>query len=109
MTTNLHEYTVYIPVTDNAGVSTIDARNAFERSLLDLFGGFTLDPFEKVGAWRDPESGTLYTDKIVSYQVALAPERYIGELVPLVKKLKTDTRQECVYVKQTSTFVQFID
>lgn len=61
--------TALVPVADNDGApfNTVDFA-AFEDALIGAAGGWTFDG-ERLGAWKDPESGIVYRDRTRAYQV----------------------------------------
>ena len=96
-----------LPLTDNGG-QPIDSDVIIDlhRELLDKFGGFTIQPTSQ-GRWRS-RMGTLYQEEIVTYEVAVVPDR-IADLRELVCRLGRRLGQEAMYFDAPLPSVDIID
>lgn len=63
-------YEILIPTASNAGIR-FDAGivAGFDALCLDAFGGFTHNPTEIRGVWRDPATGIVYDETMTMYYV----------------------------------------
>lgn len=60
-------YEIRLPLKDNSGKACRAAHRAYQVFLLDTFEGYSATSYN--GAWRD-DSGKLYLDRSIGYQVA---------------------------------------
>jgi hypothetical protein len=99
--------TITLPRTSNLG-DQLSVAHAFIRSdLLKHFGGYS--EVDVRGAWRDPESGIVYIDKSVRYEIAGAwSQTNRSRLMSLVHQLLAITDQECIMVGWPDG-VEFVD
>lgn len=62
-------YELNLPLADNAGKALDATHGLFQKLSLAIAGGYTKRPSGE-GAWLDPESGTVYYDRIIPYVFA---------------------------------------
>jgi len=80
-----------------------DITDKLQSDLLFLFGGFTVTHCN-FGKWLDDDGETV-TDISSEYRVAC---HNYEKLVSLIRKLRDDTNQDCIYLAKTATLVKFI-
>lgn len=92
------EVTILIPVADNSG-STFDSQHhiAFERFVLDRFGGLSRSAHTVDGLWDD--QGRTYRDTLLVYTVAVQSILDGGKLREVVDFAKEHYRQEAIYLR----------
>lgn len=61
--------TLTLPMFDNDGAAIPAVHSAVQDKLLASFGGYSKSTVE--GAWRDPETGRVYTDHNALYSIAM--------------------------------------
>jgi hypothetical protein len=90
-------YQLPIPILDNQGVAYSPAtREAFLAAVLRECGGYTLSGETWHGAWRDPSSGIVYTDRVLLLQFAMDKPVKVNRIVHDFRRLFPD--QLCAMV-----------
>lgn len=64
----MREATLILPIADNSGKPLAKVHDRLSQVLCDTFGGFTAAPVR--GAWKDTESGKVYSDESTEYRIA---------------------------------------
>ena len=88
--------TFFLPIRDNDGRELSDEINAVEEECFLLFGAWTLAGFFK-GVWR-MESGERQVDTSAAYMVVVE-ENQLEELEGILKRFKSRTTQEAIYLE----------
>lgn len=57
-----------LPLLDNDGASLATVHDTVKADLIQAFGGFTASMVQ--GGWRDEDTGVIYSDESVRYEVA---------------------------------------
>ena len=87
-------YEILLPAQDNAGKSTLTARELWLQRTLDTVGGFT-DRGIVTGTWKDASTGILYPEEPMHvYQVACEEHLWL-DLVARAHELFPD--QAAIY------------
>lgn len=95
----MFEVTVLIPIVDNDGDAfPASVHEAFESTILDLFGGFTRLPVEAMGAWLN-EAGVTYRDATRVYIVAVTSLANGDKVIALVRFAKGLYCQEAIFIR----------
>jgi len=99
---------IILPVTDNAGADLAAVHSVLSVNLLESFGGYTAAPV--FGAWRDEESGKVYTDESTEYRIAADwnPAQRV-ELEDIAARYGRAAGQLSVYVEHASGAVVFVE
>lgn len=66
----MHLFRVTVPFNDNVGKSHLPAITRWENFLLKNFGGFTRSKTAD-GAWRNPDTDTVYNEAVIPYDIAV--------------------------------------
>lgn len=94
----MFELSFIIPTHDNSGIDFgAEHFDAFERVVIDLFGGVTRVQGSLTGAWM--EGGRVYRDRSVVYVVAVSSIVEGGKVAELVEQAKAHFEQEAIYVR----------
>lgn len=92
----MFEVTILIPVTNNDGDAFGPAVfAAFEASILDAFGGFSVLPTDTIGAWRN-DAGVVYRDRSRGYVIAVSSIAQGAAIVALAEQAKVLFEQEAI-------------
>lgn len=69
---------ITLPARDNGGTPLHMAHKNFRRFLLETFGGYTEGETAR-GAWRDPDTGKVYSESVIPYRIACEAEPSLDE------------------------------
>ncbi len=93
------EVKIHIPVRANDGAVFTDSHHeAYESQLLQLFGGFTLQPLPYAGGWKDAD-GTVYKDETRVYLVFLGSIVNGNDVATAVDLAKTHYAQLAIAIR----------
>lgn len=103
----MEEAHIHLPLWDNDRRPLVDQRRQVLDMILGHFGGYTVT--EGQGAWRDPETGRVYTAPVKRVTVAADwnDARNTRSLLSLARFAAIHLRQECIYLAFPSG-VQFV-
>lgn len=95
------ELTILIPIADNDGRTFTPAHHqAWERYVVETFGGFSLLPGSVVGAWSD--GNVIFNDQTRAYVIAVE-----GILV-IADKLRIAVRYAAQHYDQRTIYVRYL-
>jgi len=85
---------------------TNDILDTILERVLDLFGGYTLDP-PSLGAWKDPKTGEVYREEVQRLTFSVE-DKQTDAVRPCIVWIKGLLCQEAMYLTQSSDPVEFI-
>lgn len=101
----MRQYTIHIPVNYNDGERIPhEVIKAALNEALNTFDGYSYEPTHLMGAWRDPDTGKVYTEHMTRLHIASLSKDKVNKFA---KELCTVFRQECMYVVDSGA-VEFI-
>lgn len=65
-------YEIQIPVMDNSGKSTENARYEVESVMMETAGGFSKPEHPIMGHWRNPDTHEVVVEHMIPYHVAVS-------------------------------------
>lgn len=103
----MRECKLILPKHDNDGRVLGAAHADLCRALLDSIGGYTC--IHGAGAWRNPETGRVFNEEVVTYVVAVDPQTdHVEFLRALAAAFKVDAQREAVYFVGPDGGVEFL-
>ena len=104
----MREARIILPLLDNNGASLAHVHSGLKRALCEAFGGYTA--LLSHGGWIDSESGKLYEEAGIAYDVAAQEGADTREkLYAIASHVARDAAQVCVYVRLPNGEVIFVD
>jgi hypothetical protein len=95
------ELTILIPIASNEGKTfTPTHHQAWERYVVETFGGFSLLPGTIIGAWSD--NGDLFSDHSRAYVIA------VDGLLGQADKLRIAVRYAAQHYTQRTIYVRYL-
>jgi len=103
----MREARIILPLADNDGKPVDTAHEYLKGRLCRLFGGFTATPV--MGGWMD-DSGRLYEDRSIAYDVAMEDTyenaRKVGSIAEIAGQM---AKQLAMYVRLPNGNVQILN
>lgn len=104
----MREARIILPLSDNNGVSLREVHARLENTLCLHFGGATVMPMR--GIWRDPETGWMYAEEGLAYDVAMEPSpANDATLIDVARRIGADAGQLAMFVRTADGTVNIID
>lgn len=101
----MQQFTIHIPQQFNDGRDIPQqAIDDFLELALDKFGGYTINPLPVLGAWRDPDTGTVYKEPMLQMHIASESDNKVTDYVA---QIGGAFKQECMYMVKSGQ-VEFV-